>query len=135
MYSVQPQTGLKNIECDRKNSSGFLPVKEQLLTSEPICLPEFITPESWLIVDILKLKKHKVKWMLFPSENWMYDPDISEFQLLVKNIAVVNDAGERAVQAVQENVLQTYNDVKLQKMLLGRKDKAGLQPGRRAADT
>ena len=108
----------RDYDFDRKNNVGFLPEKEQSLTAEPLCLSEFITPESWLIFDILKHKKSNVKWMLFPSENWRFDPDFLKFQKFVKNIAVVNDAGERAVKAVQETVQQTYSEAKLQKMLL-----------------
>ena len=46
------------------------------------------------------------------------DPDYQEFKAFVKNIAVVNDAGERAVKAVQDLVMQTTNEIKLQKMLV-----------------
>ena len=41
-----------------------------------------------------------------------------EFQKFVKDIAVVNDAGERAVKAVQETVHQACSEKKLQRMLL-----------------
>ena len=62
--------------------------------------------------------KEQIKWMLYPPEHWSIDPDYQEFKVFIKNIAVVNDAGERAVKAVQDLVMQTTNDIKLQKMLV-----------------
>ena len=78
----------------------------------------FITPESWLAFEMLGHSKGQVKWMLYPPEHWDIDPDYQEFKAFVKNIAVVNDAGERAVKAVQDLVMQTTNEIKLQKMLV-----------------
>ena len=115
LYSLdRPNT----YDFDRRNNEGFLPTKDQLLTAEPLCLSDFITAESWLVFEILKHKKSKVKWMLYPPESWRVDPDFLQFQRFVKQIAVVNDVGERAVKAVQETVQQTYSETKLQKMLL-----------------
>ena len=103
---------------ERKNNTGFLPPKENFLQDSPPSLDVFVTPESWLVFDMLGHTMGQVKWMLYPPEHWNIDPDFIEFQAFVKNIAVVNDAGERAVKAVQETVMQTHNEIKLQKMLL-----------------
>ena len=56
--------------------------------------------------------------MLYPPENWHVDPDFLEFKQLVKKIAVVNDAGERAVKAAEEIVNQVKDEKKMQKMLI-----------------
>ena len=53
--------------------------------------------------------------MLWPRS---IDPNYQEFKAFVLNIAVVNDAGERAMNVVQDLVMQATNKFKLQKMLV-----------------
>lgn len=108
----------KTYDFERKNNTGFMPPMEDFSGEKPPSLHNFITAESWLVFDILEHKREQVKWLLFPPENWEVDPDFQEFQLFVKSIAVVNDAGERAVKAVQETVGQTRQEKKLQQMLV-----------------
>ena len=95
-----------------------MPSKEFFLKDMQPSLDLFITPESWLVFEMLGHSKEQVKWMLYPPEHWDVDPDYQEFKAFVKKIAVVNDAGERAVKAVQDLVMQTTNEIKLQKMLV-----------------
>ena len=57
----------------------------------------------------------QVKGILWP---WSIDPNYQEFKAFVLNIAVVNDAGERAMNVVQDLVMQATNKFKLQKMLV-----------------
>ena len=105
-------------DFSRKNNTGFMPSKEFFLKDMQPSLDLFITPESWLVFEMLGHSKEQVKWMLYPPEHWDVDPDYQEFKAFVKKIAVVNDAGERAVKAVQDLVMQTTNEIKLQKMLV-----------------
>ena len=109
---------LEGYDFDRKNNTGFKPAKELFLQDMQPSWDLFITPESWLAFEMLGHSKGQVKWMLYPPEHWDIDPDYQEFKAFVKNIAVVNDAGERAVKAVQDLVMQTTNEIKLQKMLV-----------------
>ena len=81
-------------------------------------LVDYVGVESWLIFDILEHTERHVKWLFFPSCKWKIDPDYIAFQAFVKSLAVVNDAAERAVKAVQEVVLQLYDEKKLQKILM-----------------
>ena len=53
--------------------------------------------------------------MLWPRS---IDPNYQEFKTFVQNIAVVNDAGEGAMNVVQDLVMQATNKIKLQKMLV-----------------
>lgn len=62
-------------------------------------LDVFVTPESWLVFQMLGHSMGQVNWMLYP-QHWGIYSDYQEFKAFVKNIAVVNDAGERAVKAV-----------------------------------
>ena len=84
----------------------------------PPSLEHFITKESWLVFELLKHDQGQVKWMLYPPENWHVDPDFLEFKQFVKEIAIVNDAGERAVKAAEEIVNQVKDEKKMQKMLI-----------------
>ena len=52
--------------------------------------------------------------MLWPRS---IDPNYQEFKAFVQNIAVVNDAGERAMNVVQDLVMQATNKIKLQRCL------------------
>ena len=56
--------------------------------------------------------------MLFSTSEREKDPDYFKFKKFVQQLAVVNNAGERAVKAVQETVSQTTSEKKLQKMML-----------------
>ena len=84
----------------------------------PPSLEHFITKESWLVFELLRHDQGQVMWMLYPPTNWHVDPDFLEFKQFVKEIAVVNDAGERAVKAAEEIVNQVKDEKKMQKMLI-----------------
>ena len=55
--------------------------------------------------------------MLYPPEHWGIDPNYHGFKAFLMNIAVVNDAGERAMNVVQDLVMQATNKIKLQRCL------------------
>ena len=106
-------------DLNRKNNTGFLPELEHMSSmAEPPRLGDFLTEESWLIFNLLEQSKTECKWMLYPCENWPLDPYYSIFQKFVKQVAVVNDASERAIKLIQETVTQTIDEKKLQKILL-----------------
>lgn len=111
---------INEYDIKRKNCSGFMPTQEEFLLYEdgPPSLVEYVKEESWLVFDILQHGPAEVKWMLFSSSQWENDPDYVKFKKFVQQLAVVNDAGERAVKAVQETVGQTTSEKKLQKMML-----------------
>ena len=116
LYSTPRPT---DYDFDRKNNSGFVDGKDHFLkSSSPPSLTEYVSAESWLVFDILEHGPAQVKWLFYPASSWHMDPDYIEFQKFVKDIAVVNDAGERAVKAVQETVHQACSEKKLQRMLL-----------------
>ena len=69
--------------------------------------------------------------MLYPPEYWGIDPNYHGFKAFVKNIAVVNDAGEGAMNIVQDLVMQATNKIKLQKMLVMETSFRSLVGGRR----
>ena len=70
----------------------------------------------------------QVKGMLWPRS---IDPNYQEFKTFVQNIAVVNDAGEGAMNVVQDLVMQATNKIKLQKMLVMETSFRSLVEGRR----
>ena len=95
-----------------------MPAKEFFLRDVQPSWNLFITPESWLVFEIMEHSTSQVKGMLYPPEYWGIDPNYHGFKAFVKNIAVVNDAGGRAVNAVQDIEVQTTNEIKFQKMLV-----------------
>ena len=111
---------INEYDIKRKNCSGFMPTQEEFLLYEdgPPSLVEYVNEESWLVFDILQHGPAEVKWMLFSTSEREKDPDYFKFKKFVQQLAVVNDAGERAVKAVQETVSQTTSEKKLQKMML-----------------
>ena len=108
----------EDYDFNRKNNTGFMPVKEFSPQDMQPSLDLFNTLKSWLVFEILGQSMCQVKWMLYPLEHLGIDPDYQEFKAFVKNIAVVNDVGERAVKADQNLVMQTTNEIKPQKMLV-----------------
>ena len=76
-----------------------MPAKEFFLRDVQPSWDLFITPESWLVFEIMEHSTSQVKGMLYPPEHWGIDPNYQEFKVFIKNIAVLNDAGGRAVNA------------------------------------
>ena len=63
-------------------------------------LDVFVTPESWLVFQMMGHSMGQVKWMLYPRalENTFGLQGVQGS--FVKNIAVVNAVGKRAMKAV-----------------------------------
>ena len=104
-------------DMERHNNIGFLPeIKDMSVYDKRPELVDFITTESWVIFHILGHYKTKSKWMIYPAGSWNIDSDYLEFQLYIKNLAVINDCSERSVKLVQETVCQVKSEHKLQKL-------------------
>ena len=71
-------------DFSRKNNTGFMPSKEFFLKDMQPSLDLFITPESWLVFEMLGHSKEQVKWNLYPPEHWGVDPGYQEFKAFVK---------------------------------------------------
>lgn len=81
--------------------------KEVLLSlnysgKEPPSLAPLITEQSWMIFYMLKHNRAEIQWLKLPPEFWNTNDFYCEFAAFIKNIAVVNDASERAIKLVQE---------------------------------
>ena len=92
----------------------FLPgkprFKPELLQGRPPDAPqlfEFVGERSWLIFFLMDLD---VAWMQLPPERWDEEADYRKFKVYVVNLAVVNDAAERAVKVVDDFANHTHDD-------------------------
>ena len=93
--------------------------KEVLLSlnysgKEPPSLAPLITEQSWMIFDMLKHNRAEIQWMKLPPEFWNTNDFYCEFTAFIKNIAVVNDASERAIKLVQELIDTARSEEKRQ---------------------
>ena len=58
-----------------------------------------ITPDSWLVFDLLGLTGSQ-DWMTIPVSFWDHFEDFRKFREFVENISVCNDIAERGVALI-----------------------------------
>ena len=110
-----------------------LPVIPESFWPEDGCLPSlasFVGPRSHLIFSLLEFSSSDMDWLKFDSSDWEKFSGYLKFSEFVKNMAVVNDAGERGVKGIQEVVGKTSIESLRQDMLLTTAEDRKLHPNR-----
>ena len=90
----------------------------------------FVGPRSRLLFSLLQLTPAELDWLKFPSEQWDRFSGYQKFAKFVKKLAVVNDAGERGVKAIQEVVGKTTLEPLRQDMMVTNSEERKLYPNR-----
>ncbi|XP_065682417.1 uncharacterized protein LOC124816991 [Hydra vulgaris] len=116
LYSTQ-RSGINNVGTVRTKSKILSDSSLLFNIDQPPGLESYISPDSWLIFDILGHISEKCLWMKLPQIFWKEFPGYNEFQSFVKSVEVVNDSSERAVKLIQDNVERGKSEEKLQNLL------------------
>ena len=112
---------------DQEKLDEFHPRKPKLPKIEESIWPDngklpsmaqFVGPRSRLIFSLLQLSASDLDWLQFSSEQWDMFSGYKKFAMFVRKLAVVNDAGERGVKAIQEVVGRTTSESMRQDMLV-----------------
>ncbi|XP_065660859.1 uncharacterized protein LOC136084580 [Hydra vulgaris] len=116
LYSTQ-RSGIKNVGTVRTKTKILSDSSFLFNIDQPPGLESYISPDSWLIFDILGHTSEKCLWMKLPQIFWKEFSGYNEFQSFVKSVEVVNDSSERAVKLIQDNVERAKSEEKLQNLL------------------
>ena len=93
-------------------------------------LAEFVGERSHLLFSLFQFSEADMDWLKFPSSQWNMFTGYEKFLNIVQNLAVVNDAGERGVKAIQEVVGKTTKEALRQSMLLTTSEDRKKHPNR-----
>ena len=83
-----------------------------------INLAELVGSRSRLVFSLLHLSDAELDWLKFPCDQWERFSGYQKFSNFVLKVAVVNDAGERGVKAIQEVVSRTTSEALRQDMMV-----------------
>ena len=93
-------------------------------------LAEFVGPKSRLMFSLLQFSPAELDWLQFSCDQWDRFSGYQRFSQFVKKLAVVNDAGERGVKAIQEVVGRTTLEPLRQDMMVTHSEERKLFPNR-----
>ena len=90
--------------------TGGRPVFPQVKIDKVLpSLNNFVSPDSWLIFDLLDLKGAQT-WLQHSCNTWSSDADYRSFKNFAENLAVVNDIAERGVKLISDVIDMSEDD-------------------------